>query len=73
MKRTVLEPDAVVTEVRRIRREIWEEAGQSIAGLLALLDREMPIPRTRPAKRRRSSKRGLRTKRRSGAKTSPNE
>lgn len=35
-------PDAVVEEVRAIRRRIWSEAGNDVRRLLERLDRDMP-------------------------------
>ncbi len=35
-------PDAVVEEVREIRRRIWREVGNDVRRLLARLDRDVP-------------------------------
>jgi len=48
--RVRLPDDPVVREVRRIREQVWQEAGGTIEGLLRLLDREVP---RRPKRRRR--------------------
>ncbi len=52
--------DPVVEEVRKVRQEIWREAGENTAGLLELLDRLMPRKQAagdaaRKPKARRSS------------------
>jgi hypothetical protein len=51
-----VEEDPVVAEVRRIRAELWREAGGTVAGLLrALGARQVPKRRTPARKRGRSA------------------
>ena len=50
-KQTSWPDDPVVNEVRKVRQEIWREAGGTIEGLLAWLDREV---QPKPAGKRRT-------------------
>ncbi len=54
MRKTKSWPDdPVVEEVRRVREAILKEAGGTIEGLIAWLDREVPAKRPRKPRPRR--------------------
>jgi hypothetical protein len=48
--------DPVVEEVRRIRSELWKEAGGTVSGLQKLLDQATPRRRRSPKKRKPKDK-----------------
>jgi hypothetical protein len=47
--------DPVVAEVRAIRAKLWKEAGGTVEGLIALLNRERDRPSVPTSNRRRRS------------------
>jgi len=47
--------DPVVAEVREIRTKLWHESGETISGLLELLDKNRPF--RKPGKSRSTRKR----------------
>ena len=60
--------DAVVEEVRAIRAEMWAEAGGTVEGLKALIERKSskPKPTKQPKAKRPARKASTKTKRRAG-------
>jgi hypothetical protein len=65
-RRTTIQDDPVVDEVREVRERIWREAGETISGLLNWLDEHVPRPPKRS--RRGEARRGGRRARPSGGK-----
>lgn len=45
-RRTKVQDDPVVEEVRAIRAKLWQEAGGTVEGLISLLDAERSKMRT---------------------------